>query len=211
MRRSAAQTRLRILDAAYGLFWRQGFLRVSMDEVAARAGITKRALYQHFKSKDALLAATLSYSSELALERLRQFQMPVTTGDELIESFFAQLHDWARKPKYSGGGFTRAVVELADLRGHPARAIARKHKSEVEKWLADKFTATGTLAPGDHAREVMLLMEGAMVLMLIHGDPGWAHAAAQAAKRLLRTDAAGTVSHRNAKARGLRLGLQPKR
>ncbi len=32
MRRSAEQTRLRILDTAYGLFWRQGFLRVSMDE-----------------------------------------------------------------------------------------------------------------------------------------------------------------------------------
>ena len=62
MRRSAAQTRLHILDAAYGLFWRQGFLRVSMDEIAARAGITKRALYQHFRSKDALMAATLAYS-----------------------------------------------------------------------------------------------------------------------------------------------------
>ncbi|MGC1701474.1 MAG: helix-turn-helix domain-containing protein, partial [Pseudolabrys sp.] len=46
MKRSRHQTRLRILDAAFGLFWRQGFLRVSMDEIAARAGITKRALYQ---------------------------------------------------------------------------------------------------------------------------------------------------------------------
>ena len=124
MRRSAAQTRLHILNAAYGLFWRQGFLRVSMDEIAARAGITKRALYQHFRSKDALMADTLAYSSELALKRLRQFQRPVTTGDELIDSYFTQLGDWAAKPKYSGGGFTRAVVELADLRGHPARAIA---------------------------------------------------------------------------------------
>jgi AcrR family transcriptional regulator len=187
MRRSAAQTRLHILDAAYGLFWRQGFLRVSMDEIAARAGITKRALYLHFRSKDTLMAETLAYSSELALKRLGQFHRPVTTGDELIESYFAQLREWARKPKYSGGGFTRAVVELADLRGHPARAIARKHKSAVEKWLADELAATGILSPGDRAREVMLLMEGAMALMLIHGDPGWANSAAQAAKRLLRT------------------------
>src|SRR5690242_9421577 len=127
MRRSRMQTRLRILDAAYGLFWRQGFLRVSMDEIARRAGITKRALYQHFRSKDSLMAATLAYSSELALKRLKQFHLPVTTGDELIESYFTQLREWTKKPKYSGGGFTRAVVELADLRRHPARAIARKH------------------------------------------------------------------------------------
>jgi AcrR family transcriptional regulator len=187
MRRSAAQTRLHILDAAYGLFWRQGFLRVSMDAIAARAGITKRALYQHFRSKDALMAATLAYSSELAIQRLRQFQKPVTTGDELIESYFAQLREWGKKPKYSGGGFTRAVIELADLRGHPARAIARKHKSAVEKWLADELASTGILSPGDRAREIMLLTEGAMALMLIHGDPGWANSAAQAAKRLLQT------------------------
>jgi AcrR family transcriptional regulator len=187
MRRSAAQTRLHILDAAYGLFWRQGFLRVSMDEIAARAGITKRALYQHFRSKDALMAATLAYSSELILKRLRQFHRPVTTGHELIESYFAQLREWAKKPKYSGAGFTRAVVELADLRGHPARAIARKHKSAVEKWHADELATAGILSAGDRAKEVMLLTEGAMVLMLIHGDPGWANAAARAAKRLLQT------------------------
>src|SRR6476646_8614715 len=60
MRRSAEQTRLRILDAAYGLFWRQGLLRVSMDEIAAGAGITKRALYQHFHSKDAWRAPVLT-------------------------------------------------------------------------------------------------------------------------------------------------------
>ena len=194
MRRSAAQTRLHILDAAYGLFWRQGFLRVSMDEIAACAGITKRALYLHFRSKDALMAATLAYSSELALERLRQFHRPVSTGDELIESYFAQLREWAKKPRYSGGGFTRAVVELADLRGHPARAIARKHKSAVEKWLADELASTGVLAPGDRAREVMLLTEGAMALMLIHSDLGWVDLATQAAKRLLQTPQA-LVSH----------------
>jgi len=192
MRRTAAQTRLLILDAAYGLFWRQGFLRVSMDEVAARAGITKRALYQHFRSKDALIAATLAYSSELALKRLLQFQRPVATGDELIESYFGQLREWAKKPKYSGGGFTRAVVELADLRGHPARAIARKHKSAVEKWLADELASTGAPSPEDRAREIMLLTEGAMALMLIHGDPDWANLARDAAKRLLRSRQAPT-------------------
>ena len=64
---------------------------------------------------------------------------------------------------------------------------ARKHKSAVEKWIADELASTGILSPGERAREVMLLTEGAMALMLIHGDPGWANSAAQAAKRLLQT------------------------
>jgi AcrR family transcriptional regulator len=167
-----------------------------MDEIAARAGITKRALYQHFRSKDALMAATLAYSSELALKRLGQFRKPVSTSDGLIESYFAQLRDWAKKPKYSGAGFTRAAVELADLRGHPARAIARKHKSAVEKWLADELAATGVPSASARAQEVMLLTEGAMALILIHDDPSWADSAARAAKRFLRTSHAFAPNRR---------------
>jgi AcrR family transcriptional regulator len=185
MRRSRAQTRRDILDAAYGLFWRQGFLRVSMDEIAARADITKRALYQHFRSKDDLIAAALAHSSELAIERLRRFHRPADR-EQLIDSFFTGLTDWAAKPRWSGGGFTRVVVELADLRGHPARAIARQHKTAVETWLADALAAARVSSPRERAREIMLLMEGAMALMLIHGDRGYATAAGRAAKTLIR-------------------------
>ena len=184
MKRSKAQTRQRILEAAYGLFWRQGFLRVSMDEIAARAAITKRSLYQHFRSKDDLVAATLAHSSELAIERLRGFDRP-TNPAELIDSFFNQLAHWAAKPRWSGAGFTRVAVELADLRGHPARAIARRHKAAVEAWLADALTTAGVRSPRDRACEIMLLMEGAMALMLIHNDRSYAHAAARAAKALV--------------------------
>jgi AcrR family transcriptional regulator len=184
MRRSRDETHRRILDAAYGLFWRRGFLRVSMDEIAARAGITKRALYQHFRSKDDLMAAALAQSSELAMRRLEQFQRPANAA-ELVDTFFSDLGEWAAKPRWAGGGFTRVAVELADLRGHPARAIARKHKAAVEAWLADGLTAAEVAFARDRAREIMLLMEGAMALMLIHGNRDFANAAARAAKTLV--------------------------
>jgi AcrR family transcriptional regulator len=187
VRRSKQRTRLRVLDAAFALFWRQGFLRVSMDDIAARAGITKRALYQHFRSKDDLMATTLAHSSKLAIERLRTFPRASEPG-AFIDAFFASLSEWAAKPKYSGGGFTRVVVELADLRGHPARAIARNHKTAVEQWLADALTIGGSSSRREHAREIMLLTEGAMVLMLIHGDRSYAQTAARAAKRLVRAN-----------------------
>ena len=188
MPRSRDETHRRILDAAYGLFWRQGFLRVSMDEIAARAKITKRALYQHFRSKDDLIAAALMHSSGLAMQRLQGFRRPAK-ANELIESLFSELAEWAAKPRYSGGGFTRVAVELADLRGHPARAIARKHKAAVEMWIADGLAAADVASSRERAREVMLLMEGAMLLMLIHGDRDYAKAAADAAKRLMKARA----------------------
>jgi AcrR family transcriptional regulator len=58
--RSADETRRLILENAYQLFYRHGFARVAVDAIAARAGVTKRTLYYHFRSKDDLLAAVLT-------------------------------------------------------------------------------------------------------------------------------------------------------
>jgi AcrR family transcriptional regulator len=48
-------TRERILDVALDLFVDQGFDKTSLREVAERLGVTKAALYYHFKSKDDIL------------------------------------------------------------------------------------------------------------------------------------------------------------
>ena len=50
-------TRDRIVAAANRLFYREGIRAVSVDAVAEEAGLTKRSLYYHFKSKDELIEA----------------------------------------------------------------------------------------------------------------------------------------------------------
>jgi len=78
------------------------------------------------------------------------------------------------------------VLELADLPGHPARAVARRAKAVTEEWMMNLLTNGKVRSPRDRGQEVMLLMEGAMVLMLIHGDHGYAQVAARAAKQLIK-------------------------
>jgi AcrR family transcriptional regulator len=187
MGKKSEQTKLRILEAAYYLFYRQGFTRVNVDAVAARAGLTKRTLYAHFRSKDDLLAAALRRNSALEMKRLGIIADGLPPRpDAMLDAYFGQLVEWAGKPRWSGSGFTRVVVELADLRGHPARAIARLAKAGTESWLADLLAKRGVPLPRERAREVMLLTEGAMALMLIHGDRSYGDAAARAAKRLVK-------------------------
>lgn len=187
MGRDSGQTERRIIEAAYYLFYRKGFVRVSMDEIALRARLTKRTLYAHFRSKDDLLAATLTRYSELDRQRLRVIaeRLPTETA-AMIETFFSQMVDWASKPRWAGSGFTRLVIELADLPGHPARSIARRAKGVTEVWLAESLQQRKLPRPRETAREIMLLMEGAMALMLIHGDRAYGTAAARAARRLIR-------------------------
>jgi AcrR family transcriptional regulator len=187
MPRSGEATRLQILDAAYKLFRRSGFSRVSMDEIAAATGVTKRTLYYHFESKDQLLAAVLEAQHALAVAAFRTFGDRLSGSPEaMVEAMFRDLAVWSDRPRWAGSGFTRLVVELADLPGHPARAIARRHKATLEDELARLLERTGVARPRDCAREIWLLSEGAISSILVHGDRSYAASAAAAALKLLR-------------------------
>jgi hypothetical protein len=47
---------------------------------------------------------------------------------------------------------------------------------------------TGVASPKERAREIWLLSEGAISMILIHGDRSYASAAAEAAKKLIRSE-----------------------
>lgn len=186
MPRTPKETRGRILDAAYVLFRRRGYSRVSMDEIARAAALTKRTLYYHFESKDKLLAAVLEAQHELALAAFRTFGDRLSgSAEAIVEALFSQLAVWSDRPRWAGSGFTRLVIELADLPGHPARAIARRHKSLLEEQLAELLARSGVAEPRDVAREIWLLSEGAISLILVHNDQAYAKAASKAAIKLL--------------------------
>ena len=187
MPRPAGQTRRRILDSAYELFYRKGFTRVGVDEVAAFAGVTKRTLYYHFRSKDDLLAAVFELQHELALARIRKHEARYRgKPEDILDVLFSELARWIAKPGFAGECFSSIVMELADLPGHPARAVARRHKAAVESWYAELLAGAKAVAPSDLAREIALLVEGSVALSLIHGDRGYAEAALRAARNLVR-------------------------
>jgi AcrR family transcriptional regulator len=187
MRRSASNTRERVLDAAYKLFRRYGFRRVTMDEIAAAAMLTKRTVYHHFRSKDQLLADVLEAQHELALQAFRSFGDRLSgSAEAIVEGMFHELAVWSDRPRWAGSGFTRLVIELADLPGHPARKIARRHKAQLERSLSELLAESGVARSGELARAIWLLSEGAISLILVHGDRGYSAAASQAAKMLVR-------------------------
>ena len=186
MPRSADRTRRRILEAAYKLFRRRGFVRVGVDEIATAADVTKRTLYYHFRSKDALLAAVLASQHERTFAAFQTLGGEISGDPEqIVDALFHELASWSAKPRWAGSGFTRLAVELADLPGHPARSIARQHKAVLEEYVARVLAKASVKEPRERAREIWLLAEGAMVLILIHGDRSYADAAARAAKRLV--------------------------
>lgn len=123
-----AKPRSRIIDAAYGVFYKDGLFRAGVDAIAEVAHVTKRTLYYHFDSKDSLLGAVLADQHDLALARIRRWAEKARgEPGEIVAILFAELVAWARQPGWTGTGFTRVAMELADMPGHPARLAARRH------------------------------------------------------------------------------------
>src|SRR5947199_10296060 len=95
MARSGIPTRERIISAANALFYNDGIRSVSVDAVAAKAGVTKRTLYYHFRSKDDLIAAYLSGRDQPNLALFQRW-FAETDGD-LRTRRRASLYIWLNR------------------------------------------------------------------------------------------------------------------
>ncbi|WP_300064487.1 TetR/AcrR family transcriptional regulator [uncultured Roseobacter sp.] len=176
----------RILDAANRLFYGEGIRAVSVDAIAAKAGITKKTLYYHFKSKDDLIEAYLASRDQPNLTIYRKwFDEADGPLANRVEAIFLNLAQSARHPKWKGCGFLRTAAELANMPGHPAMKVGAAHKKKFEAWLCDVFEDAKTDNPDELARHVVLLMDGAFSTVLVHRDPEYLVSAGVAARTIV--------------------------
>jgi len=183
-------TRDQIIAAADALFYSGSIRGISVDAIAERAGVTKKTLYYHFRSKDELVAAYLEARDRPTMERYRNWAGTDGPLPDRIERMFIALARNAEKRSWKGCGFLRAAVELADSPGHPALDVARSHKAAFEKWLADDIGRAGHPDPAVLARMIMVLLDGAVARLLVQRDPDYARDAAKAARLLLESQPA---------------------
>ncbi|AQT78433.1 TetR family transcriptional regulator [Mycolicibacterium litorale] len=92
MSRPVSGTRQRIQDVARELFGQKGVQRTSLQDIADRLGITKPALYYHFKSREELVRSILQPLIEegerfVAEQEARAADNPATPR-ELLEGYF---------------------------------------------------------------------------------------------------------------------------
>ena len=179
-------TKHRILTNAYDLFYRSGFARVSVDDIAEAANVTKRTIYYHYKSKDDLAAAVLENQHHQALRHIQSWgSSRARTPGGFLDHIFQELEKWAAQPGWLGSGFSRMTMELADRPGHPARKAARHHKLAVENWLCQELTRLKCRDSRLLSRQITMLLEGCLVLVLIYGDVSYVRCAQKAARALI--------------------------
>ncbi len=191
MTNRATTTKSHILECACSLFYRHGFARVGVDQIAEAAGITKRTLYNHFQSKDALAAAALAVQNEYILHQVQLWQLEEAADPrQICKIIFEQLVKWVVQSDWKGSGFTRITMELAELPGHPARKASSDHKAALEALLTRYFALSAATEATQLARRIIILIEGGMSLALIHADPEYLVEAAKTADSMFDSPAA---------------------
>jgi AcrR family transcriptional regulator len=167
----------RILATADRLFYLRGIRAIGVDTVAAEIGISKRTLYNHFPSKDALIAAYLARrsmsvppSDKPALEQI------LGTFDSLERRFSAR--------DFRGCPFVNAVAELG-TEDHAVRKAAFAFKNGRRARFRDLLKQLDVADADGVATQLQLLIDGAIAADLVRNDPAMARAAKQAAIVLL--------------------------
>src|SRR3981189_401775 len=167
----------RILETADPLFSLRGIRAVGVDTIAAEIGISKRTLYNHFPSKDALISAYLA----------RRFVAPRPSQKPPAEQILGAFDSLERRfsaKDFRGCPFVNAVAELGS-EDQSVRRIAVAFKESRRLWFRDLLLQLGVADPEGLATQLTLLVDGSIAQDLVRNDPSMARAAKDAARVLL--------------------------
>lgn len=140
-----------ILNAAKEVFFEAGYAVASMDRIAEVAGVTKRTVYAHFESKDALFAAVVDRGCRNVAAQLPGLENLPADPAEGLRLLARRTRELMRSP----GCIRLERIVAAEAERHPQfAATLREAFAAGEQLLADalaRWVAAGRLKPHDTA------------------------------------------------------------
>ena len=170
--------RSKLLDAAISIIREKGYAATSVDELCAKAGVTKGGFFHHFPSKDSLAVAAANQWSELSHALFAA--APYHRFDDPLDRVLGYLD--FRKAMLRGG-----VAEFTCLAGtmvqevygtHPdirnaCHATIGSHAATVESDIADAMKLYQIRAPWTAeslALHTQAVLQGAFILAKAKGN-----------------------------------------
>ena len=167
---SARSTRDHIVEAADGLFYRQGYEHTSFADIASAVRISRGNFYHHFKSKDAILDAVIE--ARLAATRAMLDEWERTDRDPAarIRHFIHILIDNRTDIELYGCPVGTLSTELAKL-NHASHAEANRIFTLFRCWLGRQFALAGRKADADAlAMHLLARSQGVATLASAYRD-----------------------------------------
>lgn len=162
VRMTGKQRREQLLDVGRALFAERGYDGTSIEEIAARAGVSKPVVYEHFGGKEGLYAVVVDREMELLLDRITTALATPAHPRVILERAALALLDYIEMSTdgfrilvrdspvaHSTGGFASLISDAASQVEHilaaqfKARGIATKHAPMYAQMLVGMVALTG--------------------------------------------------------------------
>ena len=111
----SARTRARLMDAAVGLFARDGFEATSVNEIAKVAEVANGTFYVHFREKDEIAAAVALTMAQEVVRQLDAAMVDVEDAMERTSLATRRFIELAARQPIWGQALFRAIWRFPDL------------------------------------------------------------------------------------------------
>ncbi|MFT4823281.1 MAG: AcrR family transcriptional regulator [Halioglobus sp.] len=166
----AVSKREQIITKALELFYRNGFNATGVDLICTESGVSKKTLYNHFKSKDELVLAVLRKRDELFRNRImRDTERLGSTAEERLLAIFDAHDTWFKEATFSGCMFVNAAAEFAP-HDDPNHKVCAEHKRLVRDYICGLAEQANARDPKALAAQLNLLLEGSIVEAHVSGN-----------------------------------------
>jgi TetR/AcrR family transcriptional regulator, transcriptional repressor for nem operon len=164
--RDSERTRERLLQAASREIYRSGFQSASLDTILAVAGVTKGALYYHFKSKEALGYAVVE--EIIAPDVHGKWVRPFQSGKDPIDALIGAVRRIPIRPADVRGGcqLNNLAQEMSPLDAGFRRRLAKifdAWREAVASTLREgqiRGSVRRDVQPADAAASLIAMVEG---------------------------------------------------
>lgn len=175
-----ANTKEVIVQKALKLFLEKGFYHVSMSMIAAAVGISKPAIYHHFKNKDDLVEGVLDYFTARMKAWNQQYFKELNPGKETLQQIFQAislyknveqvlLTDTPQEQRYS---FNELLITLSKYKPEFKERIARDIKGGTAR-IRESLESLELTADTDKAKLALFIhavIEGCAFLSEVRDD-----------------------------------------
>lgn len=154
-----AEKHARILEQASILFRERGFSGVSVSEIMKATGLTHGAFYNHFASKEDLIAKSIEDTSEKALGAMREEAASGQSAAQFVDAYLSEQHRDDR-----GNGCLMAALASEIAREPAAQCAFTRHVQGMVKSLAEPFAKAKKRNARRQAIHTLSSIVGAIVL-----------------------------------------------
>jgi AcrR family transcriptional regulator len=174
----------RLLATTERLIYAGGIHATGMDAIVKESGVPRKTVYRHFSSKEALVVGALKRRDDRWMDWfIHETTTRASTPHAQLLVMFAVLRNWFESADFHGCAFINAAGEIAHP--SPIRDIARHHKQRLLDFIEQLCRQLGTSEPQQLARQLLVLIDGAIAVAMVQGDGVAADDAATIAKHLL--------------------------